>query len=936
MSPHASVPIDRLLAQREWVRRVARAMVHDENDADDLEQALWLEVLQHPPRGVRSLRGWIATALRRDRYDSRRAAESRAHRESVVAPAETLPSAEELVAKADALKRVVVAVMDLTEPYRSTILYRFFEDLPPSAIAERQGVPVETVRTRLKRALAQLRSRFDAESEGDRERWCLALIPLLRRTSPCGAAGASAVSTAGVLLMGLKTKIAVAAGLLLLLAGAVALWPASRPRGDAPSPVGPGTPTRTAALRARVRPAETSAAEEEQSVAAAVSAASRSAKLRGNVTDEETKQPVVGARVSIVGESADAPRPATFAMTDASGRFDLDVPLGRVLVRAQAEGWYQPFFPYEAGEIDLWRHGVRSFDRNTVVVTADNAPTIDILLARTGGVEGQVLFVDGTPVPEAALIVRTATPGARSTPGGAGADGRFRILGVPPGPKLWIEASKPGLVTAIPAETAVGVARVTSGVVVRMRRPPVVTGRLTSAGGKPLAGASVQVMVVTDNRAVQWGPNGEWLAWSDAPHSPAGADGTYEVPVWPVHGEFVVRATCPGHQPARSATVRYSDDRDVYRVDLTLSDGAALGGRVTAEDTGAGIAGALVFAGPATNPLAKVAAPLRAVCDADGRFAFDSPPPDTYLVSASAPGYVDGRIPPVTTPCENVLLALAPAMSISGAVRLGGRALAGALVGVQPQDDGALELFDYYVNPFAGTATTAEDGSFRVLGLAAGMYRLHVRPSAGAIFRAAFSASVAAGSDGVVVDVEPLAAGETIDPYASMSDHDLGCSAAGLNLQREYDAALEKWKSLLARPLTRNERATALTEYANTLGNLGRRDEQDAALREAIDLAGPGTTRGLTALSRLAWSRYWAGDARAALDLIGPVTVCDDVVQAAGARWSSAKFAAKLGDVTAARATLTTLRAEVAGSKDSRVRRLLPQIDKSLAEMPER
>jgi RNA polymerase sigma factor (sigma-70 family) len=222
-------PIDRLLAHREWVRHVARAMVHDQNDADDLEQGMWLEALQRPPRSARSLRGWLATVLRRDLVDRRRSESCRNRREQSQASAEVVPSTDEVVAKADADRRVVVAVMELAEPYRSTVLYRFFEDIPPSTIAERQGVPVSTVRTRLQRALAQLRERFDAESEGDRERWCLALLPLLRRPQHAAAANGTVVTaTTGALLMGVKAKVAVALVAVALVAGGVFVWATSR------------------------------------------------------------------------------------------------------------------------------------------------------------------------------------------------------------------------------------------------------------------------------------------------------------------------------------------------------------------------------------------------------------------------------------------------------------------------------------------------------------------------------------------------------------------------------------------------------------------------------------------------------------------------------------------------------------------------------------
>lgn len=234
----AGVPLDRLLAHREWVHRVARALVRDENLADDLEQDVWLAALRRPPSSVRSLRAWFAAALRHDVVDRRRSETARAVREASRAASESTPSAEELVAKADADKRVVIAVLDLAEPYRSTILFRFFEALPPSVIARRQGVPVSTVDTRLRRALAMLRERFDAESGGDRSVWTLALAPLVHGW-PSQPANAT-TATWGGLVMKATTKAALAAAGLLLFAGGVWL-------GRSQAPEAPAAPPSTAA-----------------------------------------------------------------------------------------------------------------------------------------------------------------------------------------------------------------------------------------------------------------------------------------------------------------------------------------------------------------------------------------------------------------------------------------------------------------------------------------------------------------------------------------------------------------------------------------------------------------------------------------------------------------------------------------------------------------
>ena len=54
-------------------------------------------------------------------------------------------------------------MLTIGEPYRSALLLRFFEALPPRRIAERLALAVETVRTRLKRGLEQVRARLLAQ-----------------------------------------------------------------------------------------------------------------------------------------------------------------------------------------------------------------------------------------------------------------------------------------------------------------------------------------------------------------------------------------------------------------------------------------------------------------------------------------------------------------------------------------------------------------------------------------------------------------------------------------------------------------------------------------------------------------------------------------------------------------------------------------------------
>lgn len=210
---------DALLVHREWVERTARALVFGDADAGDVAQQAWLEILSRPPAShPERPRGWLRTILRFKAIDAGRAARTRrAHEEAAARREEAGGDPAAIVAQAETLERVVHAVLALEEPYRGTVLLRYFKDHPPREIAALQGVPVETVRTRLKRALASLRGRLDGESGGDRRTWCLALLPLTSRSVLGGAA------VAGGVLMGGKAKATAAAALLLLLAAGLLL-----------------------------------------------------------------------------------------------------------------------------------------------------------------------------------------------------------------------------------------------------------------------------------------------------------------------------------------------------------------------------------------------------------------------------------------------------------------------------------------------------------------------------------------------------------------------------------------------------------------------------------------------------------------------------------------------------------------------------------------
>lgn len=176
-SPNSLTP-EALLEHQDWMRALVRRLVRDENRVDDVLQETWLRVLQTPPRSPHAFRDWFRTLVRRHLRDSDKADAGRTRREQSVAASEAGPSTEEFVFHEMARRQVSDAILELPEPYRSVVILRYYDGLPPRHVAQRLGISVASVHSRLRHAHEELRRRLDREYNGDRRAWCLALIPL--------------------------------------------------------------------------------------------------------------------------------------------------------------------------------------------------------------------------------------------------------------------------------------------------------------------------------------------------------------------------------------------------------------------------------------------------------------------------------------------------------------------------------------------------------------------------------------------------------------------------------------------------------------------------------------------------------------------------------------------------------------------------------------
>lgn len=165
-------------ASQLFLRRLAYRLVREEGLAEDLVQETWRTWLERAPAGLSEPRAWMAKVLRNLAFNARRERERRSARELATARTESVEPETDGTLEAQA--RLVEALRTLEEPYRSTLVQRYYHDLAPKEIAERGGVPLDTVKSRLARGLAKLRADLDRRYGGDRGAWCHWLWTLAR------------------------------------------------------------------------------------------------------------------------------------------------------------------------------------------------------------------------------------------------------------------------------------------------------------------------------------------------------------------------------------------------------------------------------------------------------------------------------------------------------------------------------------------------------------------------------------------------------------------------------------------------------------------------------------------------------------------------------------------------------------------------------------
>jgi len=585
-----------LLAHSAWARALARRLTADLHGAEDLLQEAWTVALERPPASPG--RAWLRRVLTNGVSLRHRRAERRDERERAAARDGTAEATADVVARAEAQRALVASVLGLDEPYRSTLLLRYFDGLSCAAIARRAGVPSSTVRTRVERGLAELRERLERERGAS---WAALLVPLAR--PPRGIPGSALA--AGVGVMTVKTAGTVACVLALAGLG----WWLAAGSGPAEAPAEGSAPRAAPALATDEAPevltGEAARTPLQEDASDQASAPVPPDALTGRVTTP-TGAPVRDAEVRVV-------RPLARLWPHLP---EEEEPLGTAgevvrTTRTDAQGAYRVRVPEERLlDLEVAAEGFGTERRPNVVAGG----RVDVVLQPAARLRGRVTRADGLPAAGERVEVKLGTlavPGRTVLRTETDADGQYELAGLTP--DLYL------LEYAFLAQRYV---TLTAGedreLDVVFPAAPVVEGRVTDARTDvPIAGARV------------------WLGFWQERGTTTDTDGRYRVEVEPDGPLRMLTFEAAGHARHEVAVEAIGPEGAVR--DVALEPGSTARGRLV-DPQGAPVAGAWVAAASQSRTDRLVRRDARTTrSDAEGRFELPHLRPDlchTLIVRA--------------------------------------------------------------------------------------------------------------------------------------------------------------------------------------------------------------------------------------------------------------------------------------------------------------
>lgn len=732
------VPEDELVRHLEWVRAVALGLVRREVDADDIVQETYARALRSPPRKGTVITAWLYTVMRRVFYERHRGDAARERREAATAGPAALPSPEEAVLLAERQRVVVDAVQALEEPYRHTIVLRYFHGAEYADIAAAQGVTEGTARSRVHRGMRLLREDLERRF-GDRgEEWLAVLFPLAGLPAPPAPAPAPLPGPAAPVGAGRGPGLLVGAGVAIVaFVAGTAVWLAADD-GDAPVE-NPDAPAETATevqggggRTAGALPGETDSGEPSDAEPAG--------------EDAVPPPPRRTVRIEIVGAPPVFDPPARLEIRPISSRNDVPFQPPPVLVLPLTD----PAAPVDLDRLEDLPELLAMLDltlrapgylpasgRAIPACPGDPGYPARLRLVPAAQVEGRVLLPDGTPAAGAPVMAGAddtdhSEPDYRPAFGSvlADAEGRFR-LDVEAGAPARILASSPGYGSAS-RQVWAGAPGTTATTELALVEGRTITGRVVGPVGPALAGAELSIdtrsMMGTrfiSDPVVMAVIEGDETVTAYTTTTFA-ADGTFSMSglsprLYMLRADVPPEAvgfSCDAVEPiehaveAPAADVRIDVVRVPVRVEVRDARGPAAG------------AGVLAMSRPD-----QVGTP--ATTDEDGVAVLGLRPGCEYSVGAGVTGG-GGASTTITTPAVGE-----PAATVR--FDLGARPEAAWSVRLLAPDGAPLARSGFHVwsrddeERFVRTqdVVAEPDGTFRLTGLTPGTYRIAARPGVG-------------------------------------------------------------------------------------------------------------------------------------------------------------------------------------------------------------
>ena len=392
--------IERLLAHSAWLSDLARRLVRDPAAADDLVQDTWHAALRSSRAGERMGRGWLATVIANLARARTRGEHARREREQRCASSENVDGPDELVLRAESQRNLLSHVLSLDEPYRGSLLARYVEGLSAAEIARRTGTNESTVRTRISRALEELRSRLASEHGSDPTHGLGIFL-----ANP-GGNGMSVVATTasagiGAWIMGTTTKVALAAALVIGAWFAWKEWESkeSPPEVAAAASTQQAVPKPALAEATPLKSIDRVVVEKEVTPLASQTVETKAAAtppqletslvFHARAVDAVTHTAVAGAKLKLRAGTL-AANPALNPESDSDGRFSV-----------HAEDWNKVALTLDAD----------GYSRVWVMPSANHETpetAFEVVLARAVTVRVHILRQSGAPIEGAAFTVKFA------------------------------------------------------------------------------------------------------------------------------------------------------------------------------------------------------------------------------------------------------------------------------------------------------------------------------------------------------------------------------------------------------------------------------------------------------------------------------------------------------------------------------------------------